>query len=629
MIRALVHKELLQHGWTLALVMLLSFFAYGWMIAAEMAHGQSGSAFESVRLFVLVMSVPTSLILSHRLVVIEYQSKTQLFLEALPLSPSRMALVKYLLGLSVVFALSSAALATAWILAAKVEPIQARRLFIIAARTFACAWFVYNFFFLMGFFGRYRIALYIGILIGLPAVEMLTAWEFHRFAPLVLMDERYAYEGDSFPVAALRTTLALGGIFVLLALALALTREGSVAALLAETMSHREKVFVATLLIGFVFLLVVLDDKQKKDAFELQGAWTEERTGVAVHVAQRQGIGQEQARGLSAKLADELAGVREYLGLRELPPVFITFRRDLDADRYERGHLHEAEGVLVRVNYGGTGWDEQRFAAWLIREVLITSSQGRAKLEENMWVLDGFSLFWQTRERDGSWIDEQPFALRALYGASAGFTEQHLRNWHRFRERVGADIASAVAWSGLATLATSQGPERTHTIIRAVLATTTPKDFRAMLHRRKNSVERWFERESGLAFGDFFREWQRELARGRKQLAAELDAIPVLVGEVEYVPLSSESRKVVFRLQMTSDMEWDGYYSFLYHNLPPFDQELNMQLVRREEHSYRTSSEGELPGSYLRGARFSWTFAVELPALECQVLSGWIREEIR
>jgi hypothetical protein len=627
MTRALVHKELLQHGWALAVVMFLSFCAYGLIVAVEMAHGQSGSAFESARLFVMVMSFPASLILGHRLVVLEYQSKTQLFLEALPLSRSRMALVKYLLGLSVVFALSSAALATAWILAARGEAIEPRQFSIIAARTFAYVWFVYNFFFLMGFFGRYRITLYLAILIGLMGVELLTAWEFQRFAPLVLMDERYAYEGEVFPADALRTTLALGGIFVALALVLALTREGSVAALLAEKMSHREKVFVATLLVGFVFLVAVLDEKQKKEAFELQGAWTEERTGVAVRVAQGHGIGQEQARELSARVADELAGVREYLGLRELPPVFITFRRDLDADRYERGDLLEAEGVLARVNYGGTGWDEQRFAAWLIREVLITSSHGRSKLEENMWVLDGFSLFWQTRERAGTWIDEQPFALRALYGTSAGFTEQDLRSWHLFRERVGADIASAVAWSGLSTLSGSQGPELTRIIIRAALAMNTPRDLRAMLHRRRNSVERLFEHETGLNFGEFLGEWQRELARGHDQLAAELQTIPVLVGEVEYEPLSSESRKVVYRLSPGAG--WDGYYSFLYCNLPPFDQELNMQLVRREKNSYLTASEGELPGSYLRGARFSWTFAAEIPALGCRVISGWKREEIR
>jgi hypothetical protein len=246
-----------------------------------------------------------------------------------------------------------------------------------------------------------------------------------------------------------------------------------------------------------------------------------------------------------------------------------------------------------------------------------------------MWVLDGFSLFWQTRQLDASWLDEQPLVMRALYGTSPGFTEQDLRNWHRFRERVGSDIASAVAWSGLVTLARSQGPERAQAFVGAVLAANTPKDFRALLHRRKNSVERLLERECGLTVSEFFSQWQRELARAREPLAAELEAIPVLVGHVEYVPLSSESRKVVYRLRMTPDIEWDGYYSFLYYNLPPFDQELDPQLVRRESSLYRTSRGGELPGSYLGGTRFSWTFAAEIPALGCRVISGWKREEIR
>src|SRR6185503_12188250 len=98
---------------------------------------------------------------------------------------------------------------------------------ILAVRALSVAWFVYSFFFLMGFVGRYRVALYAAIFLAVTALEQTTHLELQRFGPLALLNERFAFERDHLPWEALRLTWILAAACVLLACLLALTREGS------------------------------------------------------------------------------------------------------------------------------------------------------------------------------------------------------------------------------------------------------------------------------------------------------------------------------------------------------------------------------------------------------------------
>jgi hypothetical protein len=625
----LLRKELQQHWVALVLLLMATLVGYPVIAATERVRGQAGTAFEGLRLFVIVLGLLSGLVLCHRLVVLEFQAKTQLFLAALPVARWRMLAVKYGLGLAVMFTLLGLSFTFAVVSAWNRELFTARFLAIVALRAFSVLWFAYSLFFVMGLLGRYRVALYLAGLLALMALHEHTRLQLDRFGPVALLDTRFAYETEFYPWADLRTTWALAMAFVALAFILGLVREGTVAALLAEKMSHREKIFVAALMVGLTWSLAVLSEKVKKAPFDLQQAATERRPGVLVKVAYGGTGGEPEARRLAAVVVQEVAAARDYLGLQEVPPLFITRRRDLDARRYERGELVEAEGIHVQANFGSKDWQDQPFIAWLLRETLITASEGRLELESKRWVLDGFALFWTLRERgEAPLAADKVRALRALYGVEGGFTSQDLRRWLSFEERVGRDIASAVAWSGIHTLAVHHGSKGCQQFLRAVLGEALPKDFRAALRERRGSTERRMLEATGQDFARFFQLWEADLAQARAVLAEELARLPRIAGEVEFLPTTADSRRVRYRASLPAKTASPTRYSFLYHLLPAYDEEVSPTLIRREQHSFPEQTEDELPEAYSRGQRLYYTFALEVPALECQAISGWKRRAI-
>ena len=214
------------------------------IIATTAAKGGSETPFEGLRLYVILMGGLGALVLNHRLVVNEYQARTQLFLEALPVARWRMVAVKYGLGLGTMLVLLGVSFAIACLLAWRHEGMTPRFTAILAARSVSAVWFAQSFCFLMGLTGRYRLALYLTMLLGCAFVAEHKALEFTRFGPVALLDSRFAYEREDIPWQALGVTWEMILVFTLLAAGLSLVREGSVAALLAEKMSHREKVLI-------------------------------------------------------------------------------------------------------------------------------------------------------------------------------------------------------------------------------------------------------------------------------------------------------------------------------------------------------------------------------------------------
>ena len=95
MTRALILKELREHGWILLAVLLLD--ALGYAVIASSAKDE-GSAFVALQRFTLWFGCLTALVVNNRLVVREFTARTQLFLETLPITRSRVITVKLTLG---------------------------------------------------------------------------------------------------------------------------------------------------------------------------------------------------------------------------------------------------------------------------------------------------------------------------------------------------------------------------------------------------------------------------------------------------------------------------------------------------------------------------------------------------
>ena len=626
MTRALILKELRQHWLPLLLIAGISGVGF-LLILAVVLLDDSGSRFEALRRFLMALLPLGVLVLCNRLVVREYQSKTQLFIESLPVSRGRMIVVKYLLGLAFVLCSVGLVFAVCTLLSLRSESLTGRFLAIMASRALAFSWCLYSFFFMMGLMGRYRVAIYIVAYLGLYAVDALTQVELGRFGPFQLVDGQFAYERVVFPEQALLASLAIGSVLVLLTLSLALVREGNVATLLAEKMSHREKITVAAVILAFMVSVSVYDERVEKEPFDLPGGVAASCGEVTVTVTSEDEEDEDRELELAQLVADEVAAMQGYLGLADPPPIFITQWGDLDADKFERAELENAEGLLVRANFRSKDWEDGRFLGWLLREVLILWSEERLLREPNLWLLDGFSVYWTCRDACSVPRDRKQLELRAAYGCRQGFSSQDTTEWLRYRDRVGEDIAGAVAWRGLESLKTRQGEERFRTFLRAAMDCSVPADVRGMLHEWAHPAASLLREHAGLAYADFLGQWSRDLDELAESRRGELDSIPQISGEVTIESLSSYTRVVHFRFESEPAPE-SGRFTLQYAELPAFAVTVEPSEIQREDALYPDQSEGELPGTFSRGARLYSTFATWVDALGCEIVSGWTRLEM-
>ncbi|MBL9135148.1 MAG: hypothetical protein JNK85_04740 [Verrucomicrobiales bacterium] len=626
MIRALLYKEWIQHRGPLAVLMVL--VGLGWTLAMlpVLARGRELVLLDQFRNFVLIYGILAASWICHRLIALEYRGRTQLFLEGLPVSRMVMVLVKYGVGVSVfLLLLGSVTLLTLALEAWRhgQEPSLAA---MVALRVGAVGWFFFNLCFVLAFAGRYRLAIWIGLLLALLAVHEFTSLRVNEVGPFGLLDQRFAFEREWPRPGALYGTLAGGTLCLIGALVLGWTREGSVAALLAESMSHREKVMVALVLGGGVFAVSVLDERRPKAPFDLPGAATETRPGIVVKVPWEVVDASQRAR----MTADHLSAIRSFLDLPSIPPVFLVGRSDLDGRHYERGTLDQAEGVHVQANFSAADWDEQRFNAWLIREALLAATRGRSALESRRWILDGFSVWWFGSGRDQNPLEtDARLALRACYGAPQSVSRGHLARWLQFREEVGPDIAAAVAWSGLRALERRRGGDALRQVLRRALGVVRPVDGRVLWLESEGAFDTALENAAGWEWQAWIAGWNEDLDASRGRLSNTLAAIPTLECQVGFENLSAESRLLNYQVRFQPPDSAVGAWSFLHAELPAVDVEIPPQLVQRERHGRPGDGMESLPGTISVGARIATTAALEVPALGCEVIAGWTRHEVR
>ncbi len=625
----LLRKEVRQHWLPFLALAGLCLVALGGIVAWLMRASQVASVFEPVRMF-LMFGVPlAAAILCGRLVVAEYQAKTQLFLEALPVSRIHMVLVKFVFGLVALLAMVLTTLALAALAGRRHEAMTGQFAVNLTASAAAHALFWFTFFFTTGLLGRYRWPLLILLVCAAYAVSVGTAWDVSEFGPFKLLGDRFAFEREATPVRALREALLAAGGLAAVGFALALVREGNVSALLAERMSQREKVFVSVVLLTTVAVLGTVSAKTKHEPYRLPDAVEVVVRGVVVKVAGPEA----KARPLAEFLAGEMAELREYLALDALPTVMITRRSDLDANKFERGKISNAEGFLVRLNYDAEGFDRGRFVAWLAGEVVNHRLHGRAGREPRRWVLDGFGEFWRRRAKLGAPLAEDAdLALRALVGfGESGVDAAALAAWLTTRERVGEGVAVGMAWSGLRTIERARGAEACRDFLRNVLGRRLPQDVRAVW-RDRGTVGARLRRAAGWTETELLAAWNGELKAARAELAAELAKVPRPALDLKLVAATPETVVVRYRVgfgfaPVVSAAAGEVEYRLRYLELPPLNEALEEDLLKDELHRevLEQAGEHELPATFPRGGRLVAGAAVFAPALGCDVISGWRR----
>ncbi len=623
MILALIGKEWREH-WPFLLFLGFLLAVGGAALLGQMTMvTEAGSLFTVAGAYLMLALPVASAILGSRLIVREYRHRTQLFLEALPMSRWHMVAVKYVLGLAVMGALTAAALLGALALGWRHEHLTGAFITVLALRAFATAWCWHAFFFMTGFLGRYRWALLLMMVMALMGATMMAGWEIQHFGPFFLLGDTFAFERERVPEPHFAVTLGLAAGFTVVGFGLALVREGNVGALLAEKMSHREKVFIAVLLLGMSFAMSTLDDKRVKHPYVLHAAATAEHSGVKVQVAGSSA----EARALADHLAAELGALAVYLELHSAPPVFVTSRRDLDADKYERASLEQAEGVLVRANFRAEAFDRRKFLAWLVSEVLKHHSRDRLALEKHAWKREGFAWWWATRERGRAPLaEDRALALRALHGFGDTLPDAAWPDrWLVECDRVGDETAAAMAWSGVRALMGRLDEEQSRALWRQTLGVRRPDDLRGWWQDSRQPFREVLPRVTGLDEAGFIAIWREALDAARPALAEELLTLTTPRLELRAEPSATGGGyRLKYRLVTGEGENPPAAWELRWLRLPPFDAARSPRALRVERHE-AAGDWHELPVSFTTGDRVACTLAVTSAALEGAVISGWRR----
>lgn len=666
---AIVRKELREHAWVLAGCAVLLAFALFALAVSPTDNGEQGSALHGLRRFLLSVYPFLVVVVTSRLVAREYTGRTQLFLETLPVSRATVLSAKLLLGAALSLAAVALALHLFTRLAAQHEVLDRHALAVVSLRTFAYAGCLYAFFFAGGLLGRYRVAILLLICVGLALVAVDSTFKVDEFGPIRLVGPDFAYERTRVPASALASTLALSVVFVGLAYVLALLREGTVSALLAQRMSQREKVAIACVLMGIVFLKTFYDQARGPRPYDLSHAGRAQSSHVVVKVGLGHGVTPERSQQLAERVVSGMGALSTELGFDRLPEIFVLPARDLDPDVYERGRLENASGVVVRANLTAPVFDDDNFVSWISREVVDTATKGRAMEERRRWLLEGFSTDWSLRqateagyvqrcsgchpvEHQGrylgtrwpelmsrtQWEGRIPEhervvngfrmqAYRAAYAFPQGPTTEMLHDWLTTRERHGDCFTSALAWTGIQVLREKLDPPALHRFLHEALARVPSTGLRALSIRESPDSE--LLRTTGIRMEEVVNVWKDYSARNALGAEKALASVPRLTTTLDLVPVSSTGREARYEVKLAPPPPRPLLIGFITSKLDPFDRPLEWKDLAIDERTYPDHRTGVLPRAYSRGERLAWRSEVYLEDLGCRVISGVRRVEVQ
>lgn len=513
---ALLAKEIRQHGAVFLALFVLNTAGTLLVARAISASGTNGSVLGGAGLSLASLLAITAAVAAHRLVVLEYQKKTNLFLEALPLPRWRMLLSKLVLGWVAVLVTATAVLLSSWLFAQS-EVRTPRFLAIVLSRALLWASFVYGFFFISSFLGRYRLPFHLFTGFTLLWLSADSGMRPAGFPPFALINpHRFGFERDDFPV---RDLLATSGIVAGLfsgALLLGLVREGSVATMLGERMSHRERLFFGGAFLVLVSVLLLVDHHQA-EPFELPGALEEERYGIQLRFSPEDPTRPiDRELTLASSLAAVLAEERDWLQIpaSRWPAIFVVERPGMEGASvpYEAGALEEDEACLVYADYRRPSFPDSAFAHFVVRQCLSVYSRHRIDREERRWIFDGLQLLRELRSAS-------PDAVQTWAGRASRALHDHpltaasLRGWDRYEDSAGEEPARALSWHLLHTLREQAGEERFRSFVTAALGPPVPaRDVRAVVRDRLHPTARIFANTIGTSLPEFVARWQGLLA---------------------------------------------------------------------------------------------------------------------
>ncbi len=502
--RALLYKELRQHGIWLALLAALSCFVFLVIVIATGADGSSGGVFFGIRQGLSYFLTIPIFVICHLLVAMEFRRHTRLFLEGLPLPHWRMIAIKACLALFLAALMAGGAVMTGVIASAGSEAINGRFLGILLTSAITWAWFLTALFFLISFLGRYKVVILLALIFGLSWINYATAVPLRDFPPFALLS-RFGFERDLWPVEDLQMTgLIALGLFAA-AFLLGLAREGSVAAILGETMSYREKMLLGAA-VAILFTAVMIWFTPQPEPFALPGAVEEEYDGVRVHLSPEDTTRPvDDDVALAAYLARRLAEKRDWLGIpkEEFPPVYVVERQGLVNEEIDWEEVEGDRVVLMYAGYRDAGFTRDTLVAFSMSVALSVHSHRRVDKEHRWWIVCGIEGLIEMEHADETTrLAREKSAYDTV--KEHGFTVEKLLGRNLYSEEAGWREADAVAWMAFRYLTETVGEEKVQALARKTITRrVTRQDSRPVWRELFAPVPRVFESTTGLTLEAF------------------------------------------------------------------------------------------------------------------------------
>jgi hypothetical protein len=519
MISALLRKELRQHTGLFAL--LACVLVFGLMLVSSNAVFSRGlgSGFAGLKFLLCTMLPLGAMLLGNALIASEFRHKTQLFLEGLPVPRWKLLAVKYATMLGALLLVTLVLLAGAWLGGRQGEAMTLRFAALLGSKTLLWIGCVTGFFFALAFLGRYRIAVMVFVFLGLMWMQPQGVFDLDRSAPFALLDDRFAFERYDWPVRTMLVTAAWTVAFTALGFMLGSVRDSTVASLLAEKMSSREKIVLTLVSVaGIVAVSMAHNEHSNRESVHLPGATTHER-GPLVRVEitstrQRVTATEEEALKLAGtQLADELEDFSRHLGGVSLPTVFVVHRPLMNASELESGNLEFSQGTLVRANVLDPSGNRARLHEWVMSKVLEAKTSGRSQMEPWAWVSDGLLIWWHGA-KTGQPRPPSAASIAAARQAAkkTAFSARSFHEWFYVREVAGRKDADALAAIAFHAIASEKGPDAVWRFARECFGAGVAKDARGWWRDQVNPPEARLRRATGLTFEQLAARVQKDLA---------------------------------------------------------------------------------------------------------------------
>jgi hypothetical protein len=599
----LVRKELREHGLLIALAAVFS--ALG-LAALLVQSARLGGRFVGFTLHSLYFGLLLAVVISNRLLTREYGSRTQLFLETLPIGRARVFATKWLLGAALMLLATATAWAGTlwWLRRHEVITLNAALIPLAAATVLALA--LWSFAAMSALLGRYR---YLAWAVVVLLFEMATTYGGVARGDLPLL--RLVGQGVQMailspPPGAFIEAAVIVAVCAIAATALALFGSGAIAMTLAQRMTARERAFIIVALLVYVGISTWLQPKKQPPPFELQDVEPIVGEHTRASVLTTPDLDEEEAQALAHTIIRDVDELIDTLRLRIRPAVFIQPQQGLDPMVMRLAQLANAEGIVLKI---APDAPRDLLRELVLHAVLSDASFDRMEREDRHIFLDGTAAYWTLRD------DPQMQAVWWLRAASIPFpiTRERLQAWSSTSEKLGECVSQALAFAAMDTLMQSLGRQRVLSMLRPMF-TENHDDVRVLF---ETSPSTRLQR-SGMDWAEWAARTEQAIERARQRFATELAARPRV--EARVVQRRSEAGGTTLEAHVSGA----SAYWVLHKKLRPWTAE----VINPSRFDARTSP-AVLPMTPVSGTRLFTAIEMDDAVLGCPIRLFADRMDIR